>query len=214
MHENMTEKTLFVVSDIHGHYTEMKKALESAGFREDDNGHVFVSCGDLFDRGTENQSVYAFVKRLKNKILLRGNHEDMLLDILCRGYLTSSDMENEADKTVSALLGKNAVDEGGRFDRELHAEKIADLTAFIEEMSDYYETETHVLSHGWLPIVFEGRYPTVDPHWRAACAEDWRLAHEQDWQHQGGEDCMLPGGHLPDLEPGGIGDGILPTAHL
>ena len=42
----MMERTLFVVSDIHGHYTEMKKALEEAGFCEEKDDHVFVSCGD------------------------------------------------------------------------------------------------------------------------------------------------------------------------
>ena len=83
-------------------------------------------------------------------------------------------------------LAKNgydvAVDGNGSFDREVHAEKIAELTAFIEGMSDFYETEAHVLTHGWLPIVFEGRYPKVDPNWRSACAEDWRFAHELEWQ--------------------------------
>jgi hypothetical protein len=178
----MEERTLFVVSDVHGYYTEMKEALEGADFCAEKDDHVFVSCGDLFDRGTENKAVYDFVRRLKNKILIRGNHEDMLLEALQRGCLIGADVDNGAALTVSDLLGKDALNEKGGFDRELHGEKIAELSAFIEGMSDYYETESHIFTHGWLPIVFEGRYPQVDPNWRSACAEDWRFAHGLEWQ--------------------------------
>lgn len=178
----MVERTLFVLSDVHGYYTEMKEALEGAGFCAEKDDHLFVSCGDLFDRGTENKSVYDFIRSLKNKILIKGNHEDMLLEILQRGYLIDRDIDNGAALTVSDLLGKDALSEKGEFDRELHGEKIAELSAFIEGMLDYYETESHIFTHGWLPIVFEGRYPQVDPNWRFACKEDWRFAHGLEWQ--------------------------------
>lgn len=75
-------KRLFVVSDIHGHYTLMKKALDDAGFDENNDNHVFVSCGDLFDRGVENRKVYDFVRRLKRKVLICGNHDERLLTIM------------------------------------------------------------------------------------------------------------------------------------
>ena len=74
------KRKLFVLSDIHGHYSEMKKALDEAGFDPENGSHIFVSCGDLFDRGMENVAVYDFVRGLKHKILIRGNHEDMLLN--------------------------------------------------------------------------------------------------------------------------------------
>ena len=170
------------MSDVHGHYTEMKKALDGAGFCSEKDDHVFVSCGDLIDRGTENKAVYDFVRCLKNKILIKGNHEDMLLEALRRGYLNGDDVDNGADLTVSDLLGKDAVNEKGGFDRELHGEKIAELSDFIEGMIHYYETKDYVFTHGWLPIIFEGRYPQIDPNWRSACAEDWRFAHELEWQ--------------------------------
>ena len=196
------EKTLFVVSDVHGFYTEMKKALDTAGFRENEEEHIFVSCGDLFDRGTENKAVYDFVRRLQNKILIRGNHEDMLLEVLRRGYVTERERANGTDLTVSELLGEGAMDDSGRFDTVRHAEAIAELTAFIGGMSDYYETESHVFTHGWLPIVFEGRYPCVDPRWRSACAQDWQDAHELEWQQLYGVGAVLEGktivcGHRP-----------------
>ncbi len=199
---NLSAKTLFIVSDIHGHYKEMKKALDEAGFCAEKESHVFVSAGDLFDRGTENGAVYDFVRCLKHKILIRGNHEDMLLETLERGYLTDSDRDNGQDLTISDLLGKGAVDEMGRFDKERHDAKIEELMVFIGGMSDYYETESHVFTHGWLPIVFDGRFPQVDPLWRSASASDWHWAHELEWQQLYGAGAILKNktivcGHRP-----------------
>lgn len=197
-----SEKTLFVVSDVHGHYTEMKKALDDAGFCAQNDGHVFVSCGDLFDRGKENCAVYGFVRGLKNKILIRGNHEDILLDILRRGYLTETDVYNGTDVTVSDMLGADAVDANGCFDKKTHAPKIAELRDFIDGMADYYETPRYVFTHGWLPLVFEGYYPRVDPDWRSRPAEDWLVAHVLEWQQLYGVGALLEGktivcGHRP-----------------
>ena len=55
-------KTLFVVSDIHGHYTQLKEALDRAGFDENRPDHLLVCCRELFDRGHENRKVYEAVR--------------------------------------------------------------------------------------------------------------------------------------------------------
>jgi hypothetical protein len=196
------KKTLFVVSDVHGHYAEMRKALDDAGFCAQNDDHVFVSCGDLFDRGKENNAVYDFVRGLKNKILIRGNHEDMLSAILQRGYLTETDVYNGTDITVSDMLGADAIDGNGYFDRKRYTEKITELRDFIDGMLDYYETENYVVTHGWLPLVFEGYYPQVDPDWRSRPAEDWLVAHVLEWQQLYGVGALLEGktivcGHRP-----------------
>lgn len=195
-------KTLFIVSDVHGHYGELKKALDGVGFRENDESHVFVSCGDLFDRGRENRLVYDFVKRLKNKILIKGNHEDMLAETLRRGHITEREIWNGTDITVSEMLGEGATDGDGNFDTELYADEIKELIAFIEEMADYYETDAYVFTHGWLPIVFRGRYPRVDLRWRLASEEAWEEARCLEWQQLYNVGAVLEGktivcGHRP-----------------
>ena len=53
-------KKLFVVSDIHGHYSELKAALAAAGFDRNDPAHLLICCGDYFDRGSENAQVLRF----------------------------------------------------------------------------------------------------------------------------------------------------------
>ena len=64
-------KKLFVVSDIHGHCSILKEALDRAGFDKENEDHVLLCCGDYFDRGNENVEVLKFFERLKRKILLR-----------------------------------------------------------------------------------------------------------------------------------------------
>ncbi|MBQ8287714.1 MAG: metallophosphoesterase [Clostridia bacterium] len=73
---------LFVVSDIHGHATLMKQALTDAGFNPQDPSHLFICCGDCFDRGSENRAVLEYIQSLPRKVLIRGNHEDLLAQVL------------------------------------------------------------------------------------------------------------------------------------
>lgn len=195
-------KKLFVVSDIHGHYTELMKALDHVGFDGKDEDHIFVSCGDLFDRGEENASVYDFVRGLQQKILIKGNHEDMLCRVLEQGSITDIELWNGTDRTVAEMLGEEAVDENGHFDRTVHAEKIDEITAFVDSMLDYYETEKYVFTHGWLPITFEGRFPQISRSFRNASEAEWRDARFLEWQQLYSVGAVLEGktivcGHRP-----------------
>jgi hypothetical protein len=195
-------QTLFVVSDVHGHYTEMMAALAQAGFDRDCKEHIFVSCGDLFDRGFENGQVYAFVTSLERRILIRGNHEDFLRDVLERGSLLNMDVENGTDVSVEQLVGENALDAKGNLDRESCAAEIREVVAFLDSMVHYHESGEYIFTHGWLPTVFEERYPRVDPDWRNASASEWSLAHRSEWQQFYGAGATLEGrtivcGHRP-----------------
>ena len=79
------KKKLFVVSDVHGHCTLLKQALAEAGFDKENPDHLLICCGDYFDRGEENVEVLKFFEQLKHCVLLRGNHEDLLLKLLDTG---------------------------------------------------------------------------------------------------------------------------------
>ena len=195
-------KKLFVLSDIHGHYSEMKKALDEAGFDPENESHIFVHCGDLFDRGMENVAVYDFVRGLKNKILIRGNHEDMLYKtFVSRKLLPNSDY-NGTNITIRQLLGEGAIDEDGNFVYEPYEAKINELMDFIDAMIDYYETDEYVLTHGWVPIILDYRTPIIDPNWREASRIEWNEAHWLPWQQLYETDAKVEGktivcGHRP-----------------
>ena len=175
-------KKLFVLSDVHGHYTQMVSALKAAGFDEQNQEHFFLSCGDLFDRGCENLLVYDFVRRLERKILIKGNHEQRLSEVLKQGYITQREIDNHTDITIREFLGQEALDKDGGIDVKAYAEKISEITAFLDGMLDYYETEQLVFTHGWLPVVFEGRVPYVDPCWRDVPPGEWDVVREYQWQ--------------------------------
>ena len=195
-------KRFFVVSDIHGHYTQLKQALDAAGFDAKNSEHVFLCCGDLFDRGPENLRVYDFVRGLERKILIRGNHEDILEKILKQGSLTENGIANGTHLTLPQLLGEGVMNEYGELDVAAYAEKIRALLAFLDSMTDYYETPRYVFVHGWVPSVVEGRHAYVRQDWRAAGEDDWQFARWLGWQEMYAAGAMLPGktvvcGHRP-----------------
>ena len=72
----------YVVADIHGFYSELKLALNEKGFFSDALPHKLIVCGDLMDRGAEAKEVQQFIIDLMDKdqvILIRGNHEDLMI---------------------------------------------------------------------------------------------------------------------------------------
>lgn len=196
------ENKLFVVSDVHGHYTELIKALDDVGFEPENEKHIFVCCGDLFDRGEENLQVYNFVKGLPRKILIKGNHEDILFHALKQGKITDLEKRNGTDITIMQLLGEGAVDANGNFDISKYASPIGDIKAFIKAMSDFHETQRYVFVHGWLPITVDGRRPHINQSWRTDGASEWEEARWLEWQQLYSVGTTLEGktivcGHRP-----------------
>jgi serine/threonine protein phosphatase 1 len=191
-------KKIFVVSDIHGHYSILAEALEKAGFDKDHEDHLLVCCGDYFDRGNENMEVLKFFERLKHKVLLRGNHEDMLLKLLKTGRLLPHHYINGTMSTLNNIFGKysvNPVDDSIDFSGKT---RITDrLCEFIEETVDYYETERYVFVHGWLP---ENAVTAQDCRQRPR--RSWEQARWVKWTekysgHPPLEDKTLICGHMP-----------------
>lgn len=145
-------RKLFVVSDIHGHCTLLKEALLNAGFDKNNDAHWLICCGDYFDRGVENAEVMSFFERLPRKVMLRGNHEDMLLKLLQTGKLLPHHYINGTISTLKSFFGKYFIDPADdTIDFSGKTRTVDRLCEFIEETVDYYETEHYVFVHGWLP---------------------------------------------------------------
>lgn len=72
----------FIFSDTHGNFTALKKALDDAGYDNNNKNHWLISAGDLFDRGKENIEIYKFLDSIKQKTMILGNHDEYLLDVL------------------------------------------------------------------------------------------------------------------------------------
>ena len=149
---------LFCVSDIHGFFDEFKKAIDEAGFDENNPEHWLIVCGDCFDRGNKPLEVMNYLMGLERSIVVKGNHEILLLDCIQRGYPCGHDWYNGTADTIITLGGD--IKDFGR-DCAITYEKVKD---FIYSMPNYFETKKYVFVHGWLPL-----------------QEDWRNAHQHEW---------------------------------
>lgn len=102
----------FVVSDIHSFFSELKSALWKAGYRKTNKNHTLIVCGDLFDRGDEAVKVYEFLKSISKDrlILIRGNHEQLFLELLDKTYPEEHDFHNRTVDTFCQIANSCSFD--------------------------------------------------------------------------------------------------------
>ena len=85
----------FVSGDIHGFYDVWQNALKDKGFDLNNPEHKIILCGDLFDRGSQPKEIIEFVLKHKDKvILIRGNHEDLMEQMIERNSSDYGDLCN------------------------------------------------------------------------------------------------------------------------
>lgn len=187
----------FAVSDVHGFLKPLLKALSEAGYSKSDPGHFLVVCGDVFDRGPDPYGVMAFLKSVpKGRIaLVRGNHEDLMLELADRGTPEWYDEDNGTMDTLASLSnpkGKaweervsgarvrawEAWEAGKPFDAAAEEERLArrllsspramEALEWLRspEWRDFFETKTRVCVHASLPHRPDWREP--GPDWAEA----------------------------------------------
>lgn len=171
----------FVCSDIHSAYTPWMEALAQAGFDENNDNHMIVLCGDLFDRMEESKQVYDFAKKMLEKgklIYVKGNHEQLLLDCCRRGWFAQHDLHNGTAKTIWDL------GYGLEFE-DMCKYTLAKVRPLFNQMVNYFETNNYIFVHSWIPVINKdglpahytrGRSFEFNPDWRNASQEDWDAA--------------------------------------
>lgn len=168
----------FVFADVHGFYSILKKELEKQGFDENNENHMLISLGDNFDRGEENYEMFLFLKKMyeKNKIILiKGNHEDLFIDMLISGCVREVDKRNGTYGTLNELYKKvfnvdNEITFGDYLDTYRKLKEIG-FISLIDSMEDYYETNNYVFTHGFIPIngtwtYYYNENCEYNPNWR------------------------------------------------
>lgn len=170
--------TFYVISDIHSYYEQMINALNEAGFDKRNPDHTLVVCGDAFDRGSQAFETLEYLNSLERKVLIKGNHDDMLLELLKRKVPSLIDDRNGTLSTVYQL----------GYDTDIKTfEKFCDkayerFKPFYDSMVDYFETENYIFVHSWIPLI---RQDTLPKHYtrkrKWAFNEDWRNAFEDSW---------------------------------
>ena len=99
----------FIVSDIHSCFSELKKSLNRVKFDCNNPEHMLIVGGDIFDRGDETMETFNFLSSLnkKNCILIKGNHEDLYLDLLEKDFPENHDFSNGTVKTFCQIANVN-----------------------------------------------------------------------------------------------------------
>lgn len=170
----------FVLSDIHGFYDEMIEALNEAGFDKENPNHWLIGCGDYFDRGPKPVEVMVYLQNLPRKILVRGNHEQLLEGCCYRGIFYSHDVSNGTAKTIEAIA-KGV--EGWFPDQCDYALKRT--KTFRNNMVPYFETKNYIFVHSWIPVTVNDGLPahytdnrnfSFNPNWRDASVKEWEAA--------------------------------------
>ena len=196
----------YVTADVHGFFDEFRSALDAAGYFRDTGPHKLIICGDLFDRGQQALKLQEFILTLLEKdeaILIRGNHEDLTLNLLNNwhreSYLQSHHITNGTLDTVLQLTN-NSTDaiffDPGAVGRDFLRSPY--IQTIIPAMLDYYETPHYIFTHGWIPCTAIHLSPY---HTEYAYMEDWRNAAEKAWDAARWQNGM-EAAHSGITEPG------------
>ena len=97
---------IYVTSDAHGHVRALDEALSKISLTSDDTLYVL---GDMIDRGPDPVGVIKLVRSLPNARVLKGNHEQIMLDAI----IGQDPLDAETSSEVAALL-RNASDMFGQ----------------------------------------------------------------------------------------------------
>ena len=183
----------FIVADVHSFYDELMKALTAAGWTDSED-QCFVSLGDLCDRGPDTIKCLQFVNSLPDnrKILIRGNHEDLMEAAIARRVFYIHDIHNGTVKSAEHI----AVHEGVKIKEQglseaddeeiLMAVKNSSLwNDYVTKTVDFAEVGNNIFVHGWIPcstvpkrdqweVIVDKKYEKVS-NWRSESA-DWNGA--------------------------------------
>lgn len=184
---------LFCVADVHGFYDELMNVLNENKFDINNSDHIFLSCGDLLDRGSQPRKCIEFVNNLpKNrKILIKGNHEDLMQEMLERQSPLSHDLHNGTFNTVCDMFD---IPEGKVVNQKeirslffkMYNDK--DWNQYLNDCINFYEIEDYIFVHGWIP------------YWTSSkiIPDNWRKLGWKEARWYNGFDCWNDGIKIPN----------------
>ena len=210
--ENSSQKTYFVSSDIHGFFDEWMKALNEAGFDKNNPNHILIVLGDIFDRGAQPLEIYKFLLSLpkERRILVRGNHEQLLKELVKRGFPETHDYQNRTIDTIYQLHGyanenhfRHAyywdLAEKGVDSKTIEYERltskwehassqlikgklIKEILNWVDsdEWCNYYETNRYIFVHSYIPLRKFINFAKSE--WNGYLVYDKPEEYREDWR--------------------------------
>ncbi len=141
----------YIMSDIHGNFGRYKEFLQYSRFSGDD---ILYIVGDVLDRGSEAIPMIQDIMQRNNVIMIKGNHEQMLLPILDDLTYQSHEAQNQiiSDEMEIAQIGQ---EDTLRDFCKLSSREQNKITYFISRLPVYKELAVnginYILVHGGLP---------------------------------------------------------------
>lgn len=181
-----------VIGDVHGHYDALIKLLDAIYPSSEDKVYFL---GDLIDRGPRSADVVEFVMQ-HNYQCLRGNHEEMMLDVVSKG----------ANGEVSMEMYQSWLYSGGHSTVASYDNKIP------QEHVDWIKNLPTYLDLGDIWLVHAG----IDPHLPIEVQTSEQFCWIREDFHSMSEpyfkDKLIISGHtitftLPGVHPGQIAAG-------
>lgn len=201
----------YVVADVHGFYSELRKTLEEKGFFADEGPRKLIICGDVFDRGREAREMQEFILELMKKdevILVRGNHEDLALDLIEDAeYYFETEMRafnshHARNGTIATFMCLAETSFDSMLTNVKGFQRKAENTPYVKKiipaMMDYFETKNYIFVHGYIPCE---EVKTLNKEKCYFYQPDWRNASEEEWKKARWYNGMLCQ-HLGVLEDG------------
>jgi serine/threonine protein phosphatase 1 len=153
----MKANSTYVIGDIHGRSWLLDQLISDLPWDVRTDKIVFL--GDLIDRGEDAPGVVERIIELKrnnpNVVVLKGNHEQMLLDTLEYGDLQWLIPENGGQATLEAY-GNDLLELGKVEDIKIPGEHLE----FLRSLEPYHEDEQAIYVHAGLS---PGRAPAETP---------------------------------------------------
>lgn len=168
----------FVISDIHSFFTPMIAALDKAGFDKNNPNHTLIVCGDSFDRGMQSVEVLEYLDSLERKVLIKGNHDDLMMELLNGRIPKPTDTHNGTTETIFQLGYKAGTTKFADYCSEARKKYVP----FYNQMVNYFETANYIFVHSWIPTK-NPRDCIHSPDLSAtAFDKNWRNADEKRWK--------------------------------
>lgn len=187
----------YVISDVHGFYDEMREALDNAGFDPNDENSWLVVCGDCFDRGPKPIEVMRYLMGLPRKVLVKGNHEQLLVDCCERGEAWSHDISNGTADTIWKFGEGHQLSDFA----DCCTKTLARTHVFLDSMVDYFETKNYIFVHAWVPLICNDTFPPYyTKNRKFEKMDNWREANKMQWEDArwGNPFDLAKRGLLPD----------------
>ena len=125
----------------------------------------------MFDRGRQSKEIIDYIlSHLDKIVLIRGNHEDLMSEMIERNNSSYGDLRNGTAYTIVDLYPEWQISE---FDLKKIAHNTG-LQKVLDLCVNYFETKHHVFVHSWIPVI--ENCCLYDCDWRKARNERWEKA--------------------------------------